>query len=141
MPEPRTKVTMLGATGMLGRPVGKGKHPQWFIAGDDYASQVARSFRMETAVGREYPVQGPEPLLTEDAAEIFVRNHPRENLRISRVPLWPLRIAGLFSRKHADLRAIIEALNEYPESFQSDATWKELGEPRTTMTDFARRPS
>ena len=65
--------------------VGKGKHPQWFIAGDDYAAQVARSFEMDAAANREYPVQGPEPLLTADAAEIFVRQNP--NLRIKRVPL------------------------------------------------------
>jgi uncharacterized protein YbjT (DUF2867 family) len=119
--------------------VGKGKHPQWFIAGDDYASQVARSFVMESAAGAEYPVQGPEPLLTEDAAAIFVRNSPNRNLRISRIPLWPLRLAGVFSRKSADLWSIIEALNEYPETFEAEATWSELGRPQTTMEDFARR--
>jgi uncharacterized protein YbjT (DUF2867 family) len=119
--------------------VGRGKHPQWFIDGDDYGAQVARSFALESAAGREYPVQGPEPLLTADAAEIFVQNNPNPNLRIKRIPLWPLRVAGLVSRNLADLWSIVEALNEHPEQFQSETTWAELGKPQTTMAEFARR--
>jgi len=118
--------------------VGRGKHPQWFIAGEDYGAQVARSFEMERAACREYPVQGPEPLLTEKAAEIFAANSPNRSLRITRTPLLLLRILGLFNRGLPDVCKIVEALNEYPEQFQSETTWNELGRPQTTMAEFAR---
>lgn len=127
-----------GASVML---AGTGKHPQWFIDGDDYGRQVARSFEMESAARRDYPVQGPEPLLPDRAAEIFVEHYTAEPLRIKRTPLWPLRLAGLVKPGLRDLWSIIEALNKYPERFQSETTWRELGKPETTLVAFARRAS
>jgi uncharacterized protein YbjT (DUF2867 family) len=120
---------------------GKSRNAQWFIAGDDYAAQVARSLDMDSAAGRDYAVQGPEPLTTDAAARIFVEHYRAETLRISRLPLWPLRLAGLVSRPMSDLWHIIEALNEYREEFRSERTWDELGHPRITLAEFARRAS
>lgn len=120
---------------------GKSRHAQWFIAGDDYAAQVARSLEMDSAAGREYVVQGPEPLTTDEAARIFVENYTREPLRVSKLPLWPLRLGGIFNRRTSDLWHIVEALNEYPEEFGAETTWSELGHPRITVAEFARRAS
>jgi len=118
--------------------VGRAKHPQWFIAGEDYGRQVARSFELESAAATEYFVQGPEPLLTDDAAEIFVRNRVSEKLRITHQSIWPLRIGRFFNRNLADIWSIVEALNEYPETFRAERTWNELGPPRITLAEFAR---
>ncbi len=33
---------------------------------------------------------------------------------------------------------IIEALNNYPEKFEAQSTWNELGKPSITLKDFAQ---
>jgi hypothetical protein len=118
---------------------GTSRFPAWFIAGDDYGAQVARAFALDSAACRDFPVQGPEPLLIEKAAEEFVRLYAGEKLQISRAPLWPLRLLSPFSSSMSNLWHIIEALNNYEERFVSQATWDELGRPTTTIADFARR--
>lgn len=120
---------------------GTSRFPMWFIAGDDYGRQVARAFALDGAAGRDYPVQGPVPLRVEEAAAEFVRLYTRERLRVSRAPLWPLRLAAPFSSELSYLWHIIEALNNYEERFVSGTTWNELGRPETTIADFARRAS
>ena len=116
---------------------GKSRQKMWFIAGDDYGEMVAKAFALPEGESREYPVQGLEPFTYEEAAEVFVENYPGE-LRISRPPVWPLRLAGLVSPKMRDLWSIVYALNHYPEKFESEETWKELGKPKITLAEFAK---
>lgn len=117
---------------------GKSRQKMWFIAGDDYGVMVAKAFALPEGESREYPVQGLEPFTYEEAARVFVENYPHERLKVSSPPLWPLRIAGWFSPKMRDLWSILYALNHYPEQFQSEKTWSELGTPAITLAEFAR---
>jgi uncharacterized protein YbjT (DUF2867 family) len=121
---------------MLG---GKSKQPMWFIAGDDYGRQVARSFAMPGDNDREYSVQGLEPFTYDEAAVVFVRNVTAKRLRVSRTPLGLIRFLGIFSTPMKNLSKILEALNDYPETFQSERTWAQLGKPEITLAEFARR--
>jgi uncharacterized protein YbjT (DUF2867 family) len=120
---------------------GKSKQKMWFIAGDDYGRQIARSFTLPEAANREYPVQGLEPYTYDEAAEVFIRNFTARPLRISRTPFVVIRLAGLFSNSMKNLAKILEALNNYPERFESERTWEELGKPEITLAEFARRAS
>lgn len=129
---------------MMGRwllLVGTSQHPMYFIAGRDYGRQVARSFEILDDEDREYVVQGPEAYRTEAAARVFADHYEKADLSLVRVPLGLVKAAGRFSRG-ADYGArIVEAINRYPETFQAQATWDELGTPTTTLADFARRVS
>lgn len=120
---------------------GTSRFPMWFVAGDDYGAQVARAFALDAAANRDFPVQGPEPVLVERAAEDFVRHYTKERLRISRSPLWPLRLVAPFSGSMSYLWHIVEALNNYDERFVSQETWDTLGRPATTIAEFARKAS
>jgi uncharacterized protein YbjT (DUF2867 family) len=114
---------------------GKPRHPNYWIAAEDYARQVANALkRVPAGQNREYVVQGKEGVRLDEAARVYKAHH--RGLRILRLPLWPLKLAGNFSRRLHYGARIIEAINRYPETFQAENTWKELGEPLLSLADL-----
>lgn len=119
---------------------GKSEVKLGFIAAADYGRQVAAAFqRTPTGQSREYAVQGPEQLTYAEAARIFVENYSKKKLSVATAPLGLLKFLGVFSRKLDYGSRILEALNHYPERFESDRTWADLGRPETTVGEFARK--
>ncbi|MDQ4123756.1 MAG: NAD(P)H-binding protein [Acidobacteriota bacterium] len=118
--------------------VGESKFPMYFIAGEDYSKQVAKSFQILTDENRDYDVQGLGAFTGDEAAKVFAENYRREKLKISKTPLFVLKAAALFNRKMAYGAKIIEALNNYEEKFTSEKTWQELGKPTITLAEYAR---
>lgn len=116
---------------------GKSQFPMYYISGDDYAKQVKRSLELESAQNKEYVIQGPEPLLADEAAEIFVQNYKKEKLTISYAPFGLLKLLANFSATLKYGTHIIEAINCYPEKFEAEVAWQELGKPTTTLKQFA----
>lgn len=116
---------------------GKSEYPMYYIAGDDFGKQVVHSLRLSSSQNKEYVIQGPEPLRPEEAANIFVNNYKKEKLSISTAPFGLLKFLAIFSAKIEYGVHIIEALNKYPEKFESENTWRELGKPETTLKEFA----
>ena len=118
--------------------VGTARHPNYWIAGRDYAQQVAKSFSIAGAANREYFAQGPEPLTYAEAASRFAGS-VANRLFVVTIPLTVLKWLGTVSRQ-ADFSAnIMEAILEYPEKFRAQMTWNELGRPTTRVEDFARQ--
>jgi uncharacterized protein YbjT (DUF2867 family) len=120
------------------RLAGKSEHKLWFIAADDYALQVVNSFNILKDESKEYIIQGPEAFTADEAAREFISNYSREKLSISKAPIGLLKLLGRFIRKVNYVSHIVEALNKYPEKFEADNTWRELGTPETTLKAFAR---
>ena len=118
--------------------LGRAKHPNYWIAGDDFGQQVAKAFALPAAEGREYVVQGPEALTYDEAAEKYVEA-AGGGLKIVRLPLWLVRIGGLVSRELDYNAHIMQAVLNFPETFKAQETWDELGVPTTTIEAFAGR--
>jgi uncharacterized protein YbjT (DUF2867 family) len=117
---------------------GKSKHKMYFIAGEDYGRQVAKSFQILTTENKEYDVQGTEAFTADEAVQTFITHYPHAKLSISRAPLGVLKFAGYFSTKMNYGAHILEALNNYPEPFTAQNTWNELGKPHITLPTFAK---
>jgi uncharacterized protein YbjT (DUF2867 family) len=113
------------------------KMPMYFIAGEDYGKQVARSFSLLSTENKEYAVQGTEPYTWDEGAAIFVKNYKRDTLKIMKAPFGVLKFLGLFNTTIQHGSKIMEALNKYPEKFESDTTWSELGKPAITLKEYA----
>lgn len=120
---------------------GKSKIKQYWISGQDFGKQVAKSFQILTDENRDYIIQGPEAYSMEDALKLFIANYKKEKLRIARVPLDFLKLAGKLSPKVNYIYHILTALNYYPEKFGAQQTWDELGEPQETIEIYAQRVS
>lgn len=118
---------------------GESKHRQWYIDGHDFGRQVARAFALPGDDSREYFAQGPEAWTGDEAARIFVENYGAERLEVVNEPLDNIRALGHSNQAMANLAMIVEALNEYEETFRARSTWDELGVPAMTLAEFARR--
>ena len=118
--------------------LGKSEAPMWFIAAADYAKQVARSFEIAGNENKEYNIQGPEPYTFDEAAKIFIANYRKAKLSTMKAPVGLMKFFGNFSPKFNYVWHICEALNKYPEKFDSQQTWDELGKPVTRLADYAK---
>ncbi len=115
---------------------GKSEAPMWFIAGKDYGMQVAWAMKKAGDNNQEYTVQGPEPFTFAEAAKVFCENY-KSPLKIMKAPLAPLKLLGLLNQRMNYVWHIMEALNRYPEKFESKKTWLDLGKPTTTLAQYA----
>src|SRR5688572_17920 len=115
---------------------GKSEAPMWFIAGKDYGVQVAWALKKAGDSNQEYTIQGLEPFTFDEAAKVFIQ-HVKSPLKIMRAPLAPLKYLGLFNQRINYTYHICEALNKYPEKFESENAWNDLGKPSTTLADYA----
>lgn len=116
---------------------GKSEYPLYYIAADDYARQVANSFKMLKGENREYIVQGPEAFTQDEAARVFVKHYTKEKLRTMWAPMFLMKIMGAFSQKFNYGYHVVTALNKYPEKFEATQAWEELGKPTITLREFA----
>ena len=114
---------------------GKSEAPMWFIAGKDYGVQVAWAMKKAGDTNQEYVVQGLEPFTSDEAAKVFIEN-AKSKIKIMRAPLAPLKYLGVFNQRMNYAYHICEALNKYPEKFESENTWNDLGKPSTTLAEY-----
>lgn len=54
-----------------------------------------------------------------------------------KAPLAPLKYLGFLNQRMSYAYHICEALNKYPEKFESEKTWNDLGKPSTTLAEYA----
>lgn len=115
---------------------GKSEAPMWFIAAKDYGVQVAWALKKAGDTNQEYVIQGLEPFTFDEAAKIF-RDNFKTPVKITKAPLGPLKFLGFLNQRINYAYHICDALNKYPEKFESEQTWSELGKPATTLADYA----
>ena len=112
--------------------------PMWFIAGDDYGRQVAKTLSNAGNSNQEYSIQGPTAYDWEQAAKIIVANY-KVPLKIMKAPVGLLKFFGNFSKFVNYAAHICEALNKYPEKFESENTWRDLGKPEITLSEYIKK--
>ena len=116
---------------------GRSKHKQYFISSADYAQQVLRAVETNTGPDKDYVIQGSEGFLTDEALKVFKENYKKTKLSISSAPFSVVKLMGALNPKMNYGSHIIEALNNYPEKFEAEQTWAELGKPSVTLKEFA----
>ena len=117
--------------------LGKPQYPLHWISGRDFGKQVANALLVDQD-SEEYIVQGPEAISMGDAFFRFAENYPRQELKITRIPMGPMRVLAKISRKVQYGVEISKAINLYPETFRAHRTWERLGRPNTRLEEFAR---
>ena len=114
---------------------GKPEAQMWFIAAKDFGVQVAWAMKKAGDTNQEYNVQGLEPFKSDEAAKVFIEN-AKSKITIMKAPLAPLKYLGIFNQRMNYAYHICEALNKYPEKFESQNTWDDLGKPSTTLAEY-----
>jgi len=108
----------------------------WFIAASDYGKQVANALRKEDGQNHEWLIQGLTGYDWNEAADIFIRHYSKP-LKTMKAPVPLVKVVGIFNQKANYGWHIMEALNKYPEQFESSRTWNELGKPTVTLEQYA----
>lgn len=117
---------------------GESKYKQYFIAASDYANQVAQYYKLELPGAHDFVVQGPAGYTTDQAVELFIQYSSSKLFRL-RAPLGLIQFYGRFIQKMNYGYHILEALNNYPEKFEAESTWQQLGKPKITLEEFSKR--
>lgn len=115
---------------------GTSKRKHWFIALADYARQVVRSLVVDTTLNTTYPVQGAEGLTVAEAFAQWQSVRPTTAPRLQSVPMSLVRAAALASPRLRFAAEAAAAMNRYPEHFQAERTWRDLGRPRISLEQF-----
>ncbi|TVQ74217.1 MAG: NAD-dependent epimerase/dehydratase family protein [Balneolaceae bacterium] len=119
--------------------VGKSRQPMHFIAGSDYGRMVAEAFRHHDGSDQFYDIHGPEALTFDDAALEFIKNYRRGPLKITRIPMWLIKLVGTVNGEVNYLAHIMDALNNYAEPEPDPSVREKLGHPKVTLAEYARR--
>jgi uncharacterized protein YbjT (DUF2867 family) len=109
----------------------------WFVAAEDYGKQVAKAFQIAGNNNQEYAIQGGDGYDWNEVAEIFLSNYKKPGKTMT-LPLGVLKFLGNFSQKMNYAARICEALNKYPEQFESENTWNDLGKPTITLAEYVK---
>lgn len=56
-----------------------------------------------------------------------------------KAPVGLLKFFGKFTNKFNYGANIIEALNNYPEKFEAEKTWQDLGKPQVKFIDYIKK--
>ncbi len=126
---------MMGSRVVL---VGEQKTKSWWVGTKDYARQLTAALQQTHSEDREYPVQGHEPMNFDEAAEVFISHYSYKKLKKTRIPIGMLGIFRKFSVKIDYNYSIVYAINHYDEQFQSEKTWRDLGNPQQRLAEFTR---
>lgn len=113
------------------------KQRMWFIAGKDYGRQVVNAIKIADGNNQEYTVQGTEAFDWNEAAKVVQENYYRP-LKIITAPISVLKMLSPFIGVMNYAAHICEALNRYPEKFESEKTWQDLGKPATSFANFIK---
>jgi hypothetical protein len=116
---------------------GTSKYPMYLISGADYGKQVVKAFELDNG-NNEYIVQGQEGFIADDAAKLFADNYKKAKIKVAKLPFGVLKFFGRLSKKFNYVANIVDALNNYPEKFEAEQTWQDLGKPQTKFIDYIK---
>ncbi len=110
----------------------------FLISGSDYGKQVAKAFQLNNG-NNDYIVQGQEGFTADEAAKFYIDNYKKNKVTIMKAPIFMLKFLGFFTNKFNYGANIVEALNNYPEKFEAEETWKTLGKPQMKFIDYIKQ--
>ena len=122
--------------------LGQSEVKLWFVSARDYGRQLVRALQIaQPGQPQEYVIQGPEAETQLAAAQRLAAVYTPTRLRVVEMPLSMLRVGRLLSQQADYGVHIAEALNGYPEQFEAERTWADLGKPTITIEAFSRQPT
>lgn len=119
--------------------IGKYVNKAWLIAAEDFGRMVVNAFKTEKAMNNEYAVQGTEAFTMDEAANVYVENYSKEKLTVSKAPPGMMKFLSIFIKPLRFVTKLMAVILNNQEVFESQATWDELGKPRITLAEFAKK--
>jgi len=119
--------------------IGHQPHRYHYLAADDYADLVSRSFRLKVAANQSLTVFGPGAFTMAEALQMYCDAvHP--GMRVGSMPVSLARLVGWLTR-NPDLRfaaGLFEDFSRFGERGDPTVTVQLLGQPPTTLHQWCR---
>ena len=130
----------LAVRGKRASVIGKQSHRLHWLAANDYARMVSKSFRLPEAANKRFFVFGPEAWTMSEALQKYCSIvHP--GIKVSSMPIWLLSLIGRVSF-NAELQFIAELLRFFEKVGEGgDPTEANelLGAPTTTLEQWCQQ--
>jgi uncharacterized protein YbjT (DUF2867 family) len=117
--------------------IGDHKHPMYYTNTSDLAENIFNAIGNKKAFNKAYTVQGKEGMSFPEAAKNFLSAY-NPNIKVVELPMETIEHIGLPSKDdELFMEHMLTYVEQLKEKFVSENTWKELGEPKLSITDFA----
>lgn len=113
----------------------------WWIAGEDFAKNVANAFNTQKALNNEYAVQGLECMSMHTVSKKFASFYAKEKLSVISIPFGIVKVFGIFVPQMKFLSNLMNVMLKNEENFEAKKTWEELGKPQITIEQYAKNIS
>jgi uncharacterized protein YbjT (DUF2867 family) len=119
--------------------MGKQPHKIHWLAADDYAAMVVRSYLLDEAADKIFTVFGPEEYTFNEALQIFCRI-ARPEAKVTNVPLGVLSFfaAITFSKQLKEALPLMKYFEKQGELGNPSEADNLLGAPHTTLEQWSR---
>lgn len=140
---PTWPMEMLARYARDGKPflIGKMAGPFHFFALEDFARMVSAATQTDAAVNKRLVIHGPEGFAFEEALLRYCKALHPEVTRISRMPVWLVRMMAALMRNDlmrfgADIAAYFDRVGELGDPAEANRL---LGAPTTTLDAWLER--
>jgi NAD dependent epimerase/dehydratase family enzyme len=125
--------------GRLALQIGKQPNPYPWIAADDFARMVSRSYSMSEAMGKELFIYGPQELTMRQALQTYCRII-QPQAKVIYLPLWAAEVIARLGKRR-ELQSALPFFH-YIEKVQASGDPTEantlLGAPTTTLEEWCK---
>ena len=118
--------------------IGNQIHPLHWIAVDDYARMVAKSYQSDATLNKELYIFGPEAYTMGDAMKIYADHN---GIKVSRMSTRMLAVLGMltFSTEWKGMATLMKHYENWGEDGSPEEANRLLGKAKLTLRDWCER--
>lgn len=120
--------------------VGTHRHRLHWLAAEDYARSVSRSYQTAVTLNKELSIYGPEAYTMREAIERYIQ-YAAPNLKISQISTRMLALIGTlsFNQEWKGTATLMTHYEKYGEDGSPEEANRLLGAPQTTLKEWCTK--
>lgn len=118
--------------------IGNQIHPLHWVAAEDYACMVSKSYQTDETLNKELYIFGPEALTMGEAMKIYAEH---TGVKVSPISTTMLSMLGAltFNAEWKGMAVLMKHYENWGEDGSPDEANQLLGTPRVTLTEWCKR--
>jgi len=118
--------------------IGNQIHPLHWVAAEDYARMVSKSYQTDETLNKELYIFGPEALTMGEAMKIYAEH---TGVKVSPISTTMLSMLGVltFNAEWKGMAVLMKHYENWGEDGSPDEANQLLGSPRVTLTEWCKR--
>lgn len=117
--------------------IGQQPHPLHWLAAQDYARMVSRSYQTPTVLNKILYIYGPQAFTMRQALENYCQQ-VRPDVKISTMPIWLFKLLAYvtFNKEWKSVASLMAYYDKFGEEGSPAEANHLLGQPTTTLTTW-----